>query len=185
MLIGLTGKARSGKDTVANYLRDRHGFEVLTLARPLKHGLQAMLGLTEEHTDGELKEQVIDWLGVSTRELMQTLGTEWGRTHVASDVWLRVLARNYEKIKDRNVVVSDIRFENEAEWVRRQGGWVVSVQREIEGVRPHESENGISHCDLTIENSGTIDYLHWLCDALVLFGDESIRRQVECLRQAI
>ena len=97
-LIGLTGPAGCGKDTIANFLMETHGFVQIALADPLRDGLKAMLGVTDEQLHRrDLKEAPIDWIGRSPRELLQTLGTEWGREHVAADLWLHDAAEAYCK----------------------------------------------------------------------------------------
>lgn len=140
ILIGLTGRAGSGKDTVADYLVQRHGFTKLSFAAPLKAGLNAMFGFTpEQWNDREWKERVIPELGVSPRYLAQTLGTEWGRELVKQDLWpslTMAIAKQYEK-----VVIADVRFENEAAAVSKNGGYVLSILRpDARSVNPHQSE---------------------------------------------
>lgn len=170
-IVGLTGLAGSGKDTVASMLCITQGFVQIALADPLRAGLTAMFGVTDEQlADRTLKEQPIDWIGQSPRGLLQTLGTEWGRHHVASDIWLRVaeqriaaLRRSPPCLHIAGVVVSDIRFGNEAAWIRAQGGEVWQILRPgAEGLAPataaHESERGLLG-DLVIFNSGTLDDL--------------------------
>ena len=61
-LIGLTGKARSGKDTVANYLFNQHGYTRIAFADPVKLAAQQVFGLTHEQTWVEgLKEVEIPY----------------------------------------------------------------------------------------------------------------------------
>ena len=79
MLIGITGPAFSGKDTIANHLCLTHGyFTCEAFADPLRDGLSALFGLFPHHFDAKHKETVIEWIGKSPRELLQTLGTQWG-----------------------------------------------------------------------------------------------------------
>jgi hypothetical protein len=78
ILIGLHGKAHAGKDTVGQMLVG-YGLDRVAFADPIKRMLIEGLGLTAEHFDSPLKEEPIPWLGKSPRQLMQTLGTEWGR----------------------------------------------------------------------------------------------------------
>lgn len=174
-LIGLTGRAGSGKDTVARFLCEAHGFVQIALADPLRDGIKAMLGITDEQLqDRDLKEATIDWLGRSPRELLQTLGTEWGRNHIASDIWLRVAARRIEKYRQSKpclhiagIVVSDIRFENEADWLREQGGQVWHIKRKagncLDGqAAAHSSEQHIPARagEPRIYNFGTLEELY-------------------------
>lgn len=169
-LIGLTGRAGSGKDTVAQFLCETQGFVQIALADPLRAGLKAMLHLTDaELCDRALKERPLDWLGRSPRALLQTLGTEWGRHQVAPDLWLRVAARRIAAIRASKpclhiagVVVSDIRFDNEAEWLRAQGGELWQIVRPGAGLdgatATHPSEHGVLG-DLRLFNDGTLDEL--------------------------
>lgn len=169
-LIGLTGAAGSGKSTVADFLTETQGFVSISLADPLRAGLKAMLGLTEaELHDRSMKESPIDWLGRSPRELMQTLGTEWGRQHVAPDLWLRVATRRITVLRASSpclhvdgIVVSDVRFGNEAQWLRDQGGELWQLARDEAGLEgataKHPSERGVLG-DVVIFNNSTLDDL--------------------------
>ena len=160
-LIGLAGFAGVGKDTVAAVLARDHGYRRYALADPLREGLAVMLGLDREvFEDRTRKEAPIDWLGRSPRYLMQTLGTEWGRDLVAADLWLRVAERRIAALGPR-VVVSDIRFDNEADWVRALGGVVWHIRRPGFGGGAHRSESGVRvrPGDAVIANDGTLDAL--------------------------
>jgi hypothetical protein len=143
-LVGITGRAGAGKDTLADFLVERCGYVKYSLATPLKLALNAAFGFTpEQWEDRAWKEQVIDWIGKSPRQLAQTLGTEWGRTHVAADIWLRCADRFIEQA-DRPVVIADVRFANEAVLIHRHGGRLVKVSRPgVDGVAAHASENGV------------------------------------------
>lgn len=162
-LIGLTGTARSGKDTAADVLEDMFDFDRYALAGPLKQGVKVMLGLTDEHIHGALKETIMPEYGFSPRQAMQTLGTEWGRS-LSPDLWLRVAQREIEHAKCystfvKGMVITDVRFDNEAEWLRKQGGKLVKIVRpDAEQVVAHSSEQGVSVTpDLIIYNNGTLE----------------------------
>ena len=165
ILIGLTGRAQSGKDSVADYLEVQHGFIGMAFADPIKNALLAMFD--EDIDDGRDKEAVIDWIGKSSRELMQTLGTEWGRQMIHEDVWVRCLERALDENLDTNdphpIVLTDVRFENEARWVRQRGGTIWRIERpDARAARAHSSEAGIPDdlVGLVIVNDGTLDRLH-------------------------
>lgn len=160
-LIGVAGRAGCGKNLVASMVPEA---EIIQLADPLYAGLAAMLGVPEEMLrDRGTKESPIDWLGKSPRQLLQTLGTDWGRTLVASDVWLRIAQRRLDDLALDGcpvVVIADVRFDNEAEMIRSRGGEVWLVEREPEtAAAPHVSEAGISPdlIDRVIDNRGTPD----------------------------
>ena len=163
-IIGITGRARSGKDTLASFLVDHHHFGRVALADPLREFIADITGLEyHELLDGPAKEEPIAWLGgKSPRQMMQTLGTEWGREMVDDGIWLAVCGRRIERLKREGfvgVVVPDIRFDNEAEFIRSKGGVVVEVRRDgAAAVSAHASEAGISEhlIDYCVHNNGTL-----------------------------
>lgn len=168
-IIGLTGKARSGKDTVAAYLTKVYGYEQLAFAAALKKGIRAMFDLDTRFTDGEFKEDVIPWIGKSPRQMMQSLGTEWGRNCVKDSLWTDLIEFNAKALNDAGVcvVVSDVRFDNEADMIRRNGGVVMHIDRpDVKAVAQHASEAGIKADgkDMFITNDGTLDQLYSTVD---------------------
>lgn len=166
LLIGLHGLARTGKDTAASYLAAHFALYSYAFADPLKAAIAQLFNLTQEHIEGPLKEELLPGIGKSPRQLMQLLGTEWGRDQVHPELWL-LLARqnigNQLEIDQRHyngVVIRDVRFENEADWVRQQGGQVVHIQRpDAQAVTSHSSESGITihDSDFVIHNEGTLE----------------------------
>ena len=171
-LVGITGRAGVGKNTVAALVP---GAEVIGLADPIYQGLATMLGIGE----GELrrragKELPIEWLGRSPRTLLQTLGTEWGRDTVRSDLWLLLCERRILELDRAGaaaVVVADVRFANEAEMIRRLGGEVWEVRRSGQSIGAaggHASERGIGPelVDVVIDNDGTLEELELQVAAL-------------------
>ena len=167
-LIGLYSPApQSGKSTVASYLTE-HGYYNIPFAAPLKRMIRTFLVQvgygpdTIEHLITEGKEEKIPGIDVTPRHLMQTLGTEWGRTCVHPNVWLQcwqTTATRYIK-SDTPVACDDVRFPNEAELIRSLGGelWLVersSARRNTE----HASEGGLDNFpafDRRIVNDGSL-----------------------------
>jgi hypothetical protein len=165
MLIGLCGPAGCGKTTVAEALQDRHGFTVISFADPLYGAVSAITGLsTDELKDRSIKESPLPGIGKSPRFLLQTLGTEWGRTMVSKTLWIDLAMGRAEKAD--NAVIADVRFDNEAEAIRERGGKVFYITRpgwqclEAKSFF-HPSEKGVSMTliDGYIENDGTVDQL--------------------------
>lgn len=169
-LIGITGKARSGKDTAASYLAEKHGLIRYSFANPMKEAVKVMFGLTEDHVNGDLKETVIPWLGVSPRRILQTLGTEWGRDTIRNDLWVVLAQRQWEIISvatehtfHGGMIIPDVRFEDEAAFIRENGGTLVHIQREgAQQIEAHKSEAGVEFRlgDWLIKNNGSIQELH-------------------------
>lgn len=162
-IFGFTGAARSGKDTAAAFLQARLGGYRYAFADPLRAMLLAGFGIDmNELYWQERKEEVIPAFGVSPRQMMQTLGTEWGRKQVNTDVWL-LLAKNQLFSRGPGMIVTDVRFENEAAWVRKMGGVVIHVKRdEAPKVAAHESEQGVQVAELSdriLMNDGSLEDL--------------------------
>lgn len=162
-LIGIMGLARVGKDTATAHLCDTYGMESYAFADPIKSMLTGVFG--DLFRDGD-REAPIDWLGKSPRQLMQTLGTEWGREIVHPDLWVLVADQMWKKYQEigwgAGVVLSDVRFRNEAEWVLAQGGLLISLSREgVAAVATHVSEQNIPFdlANVSLENNGTVEEL--------------------------
>ena len=164
-LIGLYSDAPgSGKSTVAGMLWD---CERLSFADPLRifsAQILSSLGYDGFACLRDKKEEKITELGVSPRQMMQTLGTEWGRSCIHPDLWVMVAAGAVQKqLKlGRNVVIDDVRFPNEAEMIRNLGGelWLVNRPGVVyEG--DHASEGALSEVepDSLINNSGSLTQL--------------------------
>lgn len=153
LLIAITGRAGSGKTTLSEMVSDRLGYERLAFSDPMKQGLDAMLGLNGKWDCQKWKATEIPGLGVTPRALLQTLGTEWGRSMINPAIWVFAVRQKIEAALERGapgVVLHDLRFNNEAKMVHEMGGLVIEVNRP--GAAPatsgrdalHESENGIS-----------------------------------------
>lgn len=159
-LIGIAGPAGCGKDLAASFLEARR----IGFADPLYAGLATMLGVTEARLrDRASKERPL--VGeASPRRLLQTLGTEWGRRCIGPDLWVDLARRAWRETLARggSVVLPDVRFANEADAIRADGGEVWLVYRpSVAGVAPHVSEAGLPLrlIDRLVVNDGTVDQL--------------------------
>lgn len=169
MLIGITGAARSGKDTVANYLFVE-GFAKESFAGPIREMICRLTGMTLEQLEKykEISHPALQ--GKSPRYAMQTLGTEWGRNLIGDSLWVDAcLARAF---RHKDCVISDVRFDNEALAVRKAGGTVLKIVRpnlEAISLSNHKSEQGVSSSliSATIINDGTISDLEEAAYTLV------------------
>jgi hypothetical protein len=186
LLIGLTGRARSGKSTAAEHLVGTYLLEHYAFADPLRDGLMAIFNLDPTDFEGDRKEQPLAWLERSPRQLMQSMGTEWARNTVHPDVWVKLAEQNLDYMTKAlgavlGFVVSDVRFENEAHLIRRQGGTVIHIGRnDAQAVNPHISEAGVAvrQDDLILRNNGTVDeFLRSLDEAFLMIRERHQRAE--------
>lgn len=171
LLIGIAGKAGSGKDTAANYLKLVYDFRSVAFADPIRAGMKAIIGLDDCHFAHPTKEVVLPEFGKSPRQMMQTLGTEWGRNQVNQDLWLILagIRKAEHNSMGWDVVITDVRFENEATWIREQGGVIWHILRGDSVAAAHASEAGIylyPNEDEVINNNGTLQELYEQVTAL-------------------
>jgi hypothetical protein len=150
------------------------GFQTYAFASPIKMTVNALFNWDTRHADGELKEVIDPVWGFSPREAYQKFGTDWGRNMLRDDIWLKYA----EGIVARRVgtIITDLRFENEAEWVRRQNGLIVHVKREGQfGIMSaHVSEAGIKSNGYDYTTTPCVDLTELAREATVI---EHIARQ--------
>lgn len=161
MLIGLSGAAFSGKDSAAAGLQT---FYPMAFAKPLKDGAKLLFDLTDEQLHGKLKEVPDRRWNKSPREIMQQLGD-----HCRADnpqFFITHMRSRIEKAREqgvKNIVITDVRYDNEASLIHELGGKVVKIERN--GVTTkhsdHPSEHGIlpTLVDFTVQNNGTVEQL--------------------------
>jgi hypothetical protein len=154
-IIAFTGLAGSGKSTAAAHLVKHRGFTRLRFAGPLK-AMMAALGLTPAQVDGNEKEVPCELLGGKTpRYAMQTIGTEWGRDLIDSNLWINAFNAALAKVAAGvPVVIDDCRFPNEADAVRAAGGILVRIERPGAGTASvHSSEAHALPAARTLHNT--------------------------------
>jgi hypothetical protein len=168
VLVGLTGPAGCGKDTVAAILQRRFGFARIAFADAIRDMLTVIGVNRADMQHPQRKNEPIEWLGHSPRRMLQTLGTEWARA-LDADLWVKILERklrNHGGASGRRLVITDCRFENEAAWLRANGGSMWHIARPwtpaLDGeAGSHASEAGVAWRpgDCSMSNVGTLEEL--------------------------
>ena len=150
IIIGIIGKRRSGKSTAAEYLVNGYSFIKISFATPLKMLCKNLFFLTNEQLEGDSKDVIDNRYGVSPRQLMQTIGNELFKRDIYSrlpqlkippgDIWINIFKHTYDVIssKSRNsvldVVVPDVRFKREVEFLRKlQKNVVILLVKDVSG----------------------------------------------------
>jgi len=167
-VVGMIGKAGSGKDTVGDYLRDKYGFTSLALADTLKRGIQEMFVIPDDvmYDRKKREEPLPDMPKWSVRKLLQYVGTELIRHHIDDAAWTKSLIKRYPETG--NIVVTDVRFPNEVEGIREMSGCPVFFIKVVRpgcvgvdvGLKNHASETHDLEGNFELVNSTTIEDLY-------------------------
>ena len=142
MIFGICGFKSSGKDTVADLLVNRYGFKKLSFACALKDMLSIIFGWSRDKLEGITKEDrlwrenVDTWWAtelnmphLTPRFALQHFGTEIFRNHWHPDIWTKIIENQLTKYT--NIVITDCRFPNEINLVKKYGGKLIHVYREL------------------------------------------------------
>jgi hypothetical protein len=165
MIIGVCGFIGSGKDTIADYLTNFHGFRRESFANSLKDAVAQVFGWDRTMLEGrtktarEWREQVDPWWAerlnmpnLTPRWVLQYWGTEVCRKGFHDDIWIAALENKLRNSKD-DIVISDCRFPNEIKSIKEAGGQIICVER---GIQPH-------WYDIAIQaNKGSESAVNWL-----------------------
>jgi hypothetical protein len=168
-IIGFSGRKQSGKSSASAHLT-HNGFIQLSFADTLKDMLRVLLhqlGFSSYSIETLLtkdKEVVIKCLGKSPRQLMQSLGTDWGRDRVIDDLWLQATRHKIGEMRPLPLVFDDVRFDNEARLIRELGGLIINIDRnnghDYFDNHPSELPIILEVGDINIFNDGTLaDFL--------------------------
>ena len=156
MIIGISGKKRSGKDTIYELVKKRAGGFVIRAAfgDQIKEEVAQVTGVEVGHIE-ENKERF--------RPMLQWWGADFRRHYNGESYWLDRMLFRMRSIRDPKVlVITDVRYPNEAELVKKVGGILLRVDRETGLNDAHSSENLLdSFCDFDyrLENNGTLEDL--------------------------
>ncbi len=191
MIIGICGLIGAGKDTAADYLVNFHEFRRDSFAATLKDAVASVFGWDRELLEGrtktarEWREQIDTWWAarlnmpnLTPRLALQLWGTEVCRRGFHDEIWIASVENKIRQSKD-NIVISDCRFPNEIDSIRRAGGRVIRITRgqnpdwfavarrnpelmSIQYPEVHASEYSwaATDFDFVIDNNGSIEDLY-------------------------
>lgn len=154
------GKMRAGKDTAADFMIASSGGHVLKFADPLYEMQKEIYRIARlPHPEG-----------TKDRLLLQIIGTAWGRNTIDKNIWINVMdAKITEMSNTSNMYITDVRFPNEFDLLKKHNFVLVKINRPLEerikfGATnlDHESETALdivpdSEYDTILENDGSLD----------------------------
>ena len=179
MIIGISGKAGSGKDTAAKMLEVLYAnpdisyedfankryknfidIQIVHFADTLKETAQILFRIGEWETNTqEGKKTTINWIGKTVRELLQGIG-QGLRDAIDPNLWVKILFANTEGWT--NYIIADVRYSNEIKAIKERNGILLRIDRKGAGAGNHSSETALDdykEWDVHIENNGSIEDL--------------------------
>lgn len=171
MLIGITGKAGSGKDTIANILVEDFDFKRYAFADAVRDVALAIDPYVFRNGIYTRLSEMVDDIGwdkakreyAEPRRLLQVIGTEAGRQLVGENVWVDIVKRKWTDDGKPNAVITDMRFPNEFEWVHNLSeGITLTVERPDNPdaiASTHASEAYSFKTKYTLTNNHTLETL--------------------------
>lgn len=168
-IIGLVGRRGAGKTTVANILKSQ-GFIEITFAEALKQVVSILFGfdynmlLGDTPESRKLRTEIRDPIyRLTPIQCLQKVGTEIFRNHFDQNFWVNIVNRKIAENSDKDIVITDCRYENEIALIRKNGGEIWVIYNESKELIPntgedsHSSENSFQDCinstDTYIHNS--------------------------------
>jgi len=163
-IIGLLGRSRVGKDTVAEYICKEAtpaGYQIIRLSYPLKKAACSLYDFTMDQVESSSKEAIDPRWGKTPRETIQSL-TTYMMDYMGHDFFSRKLFDAYDQsMYSQHIIIPDIRYPNDIHEIRKRGGIVIKVVRPNNPIQ-HSFENHIDALegDITITNDRGVDDLH-------------------------
>jgi len=171
-LIGVAGFKRSGKDTVGLFLKEflEESYCFIAFADTVKAIASRITGIpVSDFYSDEYKDTFNAVAGITPR-LAMTKVYDGLKPVFGDDLFIKPVKRAWEATNKKVMVITDVRYENEAEWIRSVGGVILHVQRPGAGPSEHSSERGIAvnPADYVLRNDGSLDDLREVCASVVV-----------------
>jgi len=177
-LIGITGKAGAGKDTAFLNFDKARDYRVRQMAfgTGVKEAAAKVFNVQVKNFYTHKEDVCPEW-GITYREMLQKLGTEFARDMIDKDFWVKWIETSWREACKQGydyVFVTDVRFDNEAQWIAEKGGATICIERPgnellVADAAAHASEAGVGGQWIFdhIQNDGTEKELGQKLDSLL------------------
>lgn len=187
-IIALSGKKGCGKSIASEHINKIYNCHKLSFATPLKNAISEIFDFRNNECSDVNKKEVIDYRwGISPRELMQKIGTEVFRDKIKeilpnlnmpyNNIWISNMyfrikeieeIHKYSIYKHNTYIIDDCRFEDEYNFIKNLGGYVIRINRKevYSKLDTHESEKGCSF-DFEVDNNTSIEDFKIRLDNLI------------------
>lgn len=168
MIIAISGKIGSGKDTTAEYLVNaldkyfKSGIKILKFAGHLKRMVSALTNCSMYDLESQEFKKTEFIEGITYRKLLQTLGAEWGRDLIDKDFWIKCTFKEILDNINGNYIITDLRYKNEInslkEFAKKHNIKLIAIRinRDSSIVSDHSSEidlDSYTDWDFVIDNN--------------------------------
>jgi len=176
-IIGLLGRSRSGKDTVAGIIKELsnpiagsdNGYITVRLSSPIKAAARSLFHFKDDQIEGNSKDIEDPYWKVTPRTVFQAL-TEDTMRYMGKDFFTRRLYKLYEEGSfGTHIIIPDIRYVHDIEEIRQRGGIVLKIERARSSHCQHACEDHIDAIDdiPIIHNDGSLEDLRMVVSTFV------------------
>jgi dephospho-CoA kinase len=174
-IIGICGKRRSGKDTVANYICSQYNFENKKIADDLKSIIKILFGFSDVQLENNEKDIIDPLWNITPRQSMQFIGTEIMQyklqellPNIDRNFWIKSFI-NKNIINDnlpKKIVISDLRFLHEYKNLKSYNILIIRIEKDNNNnnlnIDEHisETEHIEIPADIIIKNNGSLEDLY-------------------------
>jgi dephospho-CoA kinase len=180
ILLGIHGRARTGKTTSQQYLESlNQGIYCTSMAKRVYQTVQVLFNLTDEELTDKYKTIKHPIWGLNLREMLILVGHDMARKIYRDDIWMTHMDQEIQSLKHNSwvkaYVITDIRYQDERDWLLSNGGILVHILRPTDQIN-HITEQGLevdSDKDFVIDNCGDLSKLHnqwnWILERLEIY----------------
>ena len=135
MIIGICGHKGSGKDYLANILKEYTGFKVVHFADPIKDIISDLFKISKDELNELKNSEDTKILGTNMRSILQVFGTNIMQKICGKRIWVDLV------LKEDNLIIADVRFQHEVDAILEKGGFIIKLDSPC--LDSHISESGI------------------------------------------
>jgi hypothetical protein len=163
-IIALCGAKRAGKDTLANMISCKYGYQHIKISHKLKQVCKILFNFTDEQLECDSKENVDKYWKISPRQAMQFIGTDIMQfqiqkimPHVDRGFWIKTVLNEIDANPTSRYVISDLRFHHEVDELKKRNAIIIKIERpSMENNDMHISEREYINIvpDIVVKNLG-------------------------------